>query len=75
LIESRINEAKENLTRSLLTEIRAVKGSDGLAATARDERFSVLEERIWKHMEHGELTESQHHLLLKVFREGPSREG
>ena len=63
--------AKENLTRGLLSEIRALRGQKDLDATASRERYSALEERCWKHLENGELDEPQHSLLLKVIRESP----
>jgi TRAP transporter TAXI family solute receptor len=72
LIESRIREAKENLTRALLTEFRTIRGQNGQGDGRRGEEFCALEERIWKHLENGELDEPQHSLLLKVRREGPT---
>ena len=66
LIENRKEEAQENLTRALLSEIRAVRGQGDLDATQQRE-LCALEERSWKHLENGELDESQHSLLLKVI--------
>ena len=72
LIESRKKEAQENLTRALLTEIRAHRAQGDLDAAQRRELYAALEERSWKHLENGELDEPQHSLLLKVIRESPS---
>ena len=62
---------KENLTRTLLTEIRAVSGQENLPSHERIRLLAELEERSWKHLEDGELDEAQHALLLKVIRESP----
>ncbi len=71
LIESRKKEAQENLTRALLSEIRALRNERDRDAAASREHYSGLEERCWKHLENGELDEPQHSLLSKVIRESP----
>ena len=69
LIDNRIRNAKENLTRALLSEIRALRSQGDLDAPQRRQLYATLEERSWKHLENGELDEPQHSLLLKVIRE------
>ena len=71
LLENRMRNAKENLTRALLSEIRALRNQGGPDAPQRRQLYATLEERSWKHLENGELDEPQHSLLLKVIRESP----
>ena len=70
LINSRISQAKENLTRVLLAEIRAVRAQGDLDSAQRGELLASVEERSWKHLENGELDQSQHDLLSKLVIEG-----
>ncbi len=71
LIEWRKKEAKENLTRAILTEIGAVRKEHDGGPTRQHERYAALTERAWKHLENGELDEAQHNLLMKVISESP----
>ncbi|MCH8290300.1 TAXI family TRAP transporter solute-binding subunit [Candidatus Poribacteria bacterium] len=66
LIDRTIEEARQNMTRELLVEIRAVREND----LERLELYLAFEKRIWRRLERGELEESQHGFLLAVTQEG-----
>lgn len=72
LIEDRVKEAKDTLTRSLLSEIRAAKADENVGEQEELRRLSALAEKAWNCLEQGELDESHHSLLLKVIQEHPS---
>ena len=74
LIEKRIQAAKDNLTKSLLTELRELRDDTSLSATARGTRAEKLDGRIWRHLENGELDEAQQNLLGKVLKDVSSGE-
>jgi TRAP transporter TAXI family solute receptor len=67
LIRDRITEAKDNLTRELVSEIRAVAATTRLDETTRRERNRSIELRVWKHFENGELEASQREMLLLLL--------
>ncbi len=71
LIQNRVKEAKDMRTRALLSEIRAAKHEQGVDEETRQEHLSKLAERAWSCLEHGELGETDHSLLLKVIDENP----
>ena len=71
LIEDRVKEAKDTLTRSLLSEIRAAKADQTVGEQERRNRLSALAEKTWNCLEQGELDETHHSLLLKLIQEAP----
>ena len=78
LIGEKIEVAKLNLQSTLLRELRSFRTSE-LEPTTRLPILADLEERIWVHLEDGELSASQHQLILEFIREngrgaaGPDR--
>jgi hypothetical protein len=66
LIQDRIREARDNLARKLVTEIRAVALAPRLDETARCERHRSIELRVWEYSENGELEASQREMLLQL---------
>jgi TRAP transporter TAXI family solute receptor len=70
LIRERMEEAKVTLKRSVLADLRALRAPEVLDKKTRRDHYASLEERIWIHLEHGELDTSQHKLLLDLIREG-----
>ena len=71
LIEDRVKEAKDTLTRSLLTEIRAAKADQTVGEQELLHRLSDLADKTWNRLEQGELDETHHSLLLKVIQDHP----
>jgi TRAP transporter TAXI family solute receptor len=67
LINDSIMEAKENLTRSLVVEIRRNLDDDSLDDEARMERQTALKRRVGTVFEKGEIAESQYWLLIKLI--------
>jgi TRAP transporter TAXI family solute receptor len=67
LIRDRITEAKDNLTRELVSEIRAVAATPTLDETTRHERDQSIELRVWEYFENGELETSQRDMLLQLL--------
>ena len=72
LIEDRVREAKETLTRSLLSEIRAAKTDQTVGEQEHMRRLSALAVKSWDRLEQGELDDTHHSLLLKLIEEAPS---
>ena len=78
LIAEKVEVAKLNLQSSLLRELREFRAAE-LDPTTRLPILADLEERIWVHLEDGELSASQHQLILEFIREngrgaaGPDR--
>ncbi len=70
LIRERAEEAKENLKRSILAEVRGLRSRDVLDEKTRRERYGSLESGVWLHLENGEIDPSQHKLLLEAIRDG-----
>jgi hypothetical protein len=68
LIGEKIEVAKLNLQSSLLRELRSFRTSEPDPAS-RLPNLVDLEERIWVHLENGELNASQHQLILEFIRE------
>ena len=75
LIDNRIRESKENLTRAIVKEIRVDVQDTSLDVEARARSRTRLEQCIWQQLERGELDASQHEMLLRVLREEPGDSG
>ena len=74
LIDNRIRESRENMTRALVQEIRdAVQDSD-LDPAVRIKNRNALEQRIWQCFESGEVFAAQHEMLLRMLRESGTTE-
>ena len=69
LIHDRIGEAKENLTRAFVTEIRAVVSNTDLTDAGRQEQCRSIENRILEFFEKAELDPSQQKILRELLRE------
>jgi len=69
LIAERVAEAKANLKRSLLAELRMLRPLEAPEVGVLQARYDSLESAIWLHLEDGELDPDQHALLLHVARE------
>jgi TRAP transporter TAXI family solute receptor len=69
LIHDRIGEAKENLTRALVAEIRSVATDTNLDDSTRQQRYRSIKNHIWEFFEKGELDPSQQKLLRELLRE------
>ena len=67
LINDRIKGARENLTRAIAEEIRAVDQEIGLDDAARLVSFQSLQERVWRCFEKSELDASQHGMLMSTI--------
>ena len=67
-----VREAKETLTRSLLSEIRAAKTDQTVGEQEHMRRLSALAVKSWDRLEQGELDDTHHSLLLKLIEEAPS---
>lgn len=67
LIDNRIEEARRNLMRKFLEEIRLVGENIRLSDPEKAENFRSLEGQIWTHLENGELSESQQSFLQRVI--------
>ena len=67
LITEKVEVAKLNLQSSLLRETRELRISEIDSAT-KQLRLADLEERIWVHLENGELNASQYQLILELVR-------
>ena len=67
LIGVRVTDAKETLTRALLAEVRSVEEESVSDDEDQRRRYAVLDGRIWKHLENGELNTDQQSLLLKLI--------
>jgi TRAP transporter TAXI family solute receptor len=68
LIGEKIEVAKLNLLSSLLRELRGLRNSK-LDPSNLLTGLAGLEERIWVHLENGELHTSQHQLVLEFIRD------
>ena len=67
LIDNRIREARLNLSKALLAEVRA-HGTDSDMDDAEPLKwYDLFEEQVWIHLESGELDESQHDFLHKII--------
>jgi hypothetical protein len=71
LICEKIEVAKFNLQSSLLREVRTFRASQS-DPTIRSNDLADLEQRIWIHLENGELNASQHQLILEFIHEAAS---
>jgi TRAP transporter TAXI family solute receptor len=69
LIHDRIGEAKENLTRAFVVEIRAVVNDREMDETGRRQRYRAIEDRILEYFEKAELDPSQQKMLRELLRE------
>ncbi|MHC4175164.1 MAG: TAXI family TRAP transporter solute-binding subunit [Planctomycetota bacterium] len=69
LIHDRIGEAKENLTRAFVAEIRNVAHDPELDKTTRKQHYRSIEARIWEFFQKAELDPSQQKLLCELLRE------
>ncbi len=73
LINYRIKGARENLTRAIAEELRAVEQETGLDDEVQLNSFRSLEERVWRCFEKGELDASQHGMLMGAIQENMRR--
>ncbi len=69
LIHDRIGEAKENLTRAFVAEIRDVARNHKLDRATRKQRYRSIEDRILEYFEKAELDPSQQKMLRELLRE------
>lgn len=74
LIHDRIGEAKENLTRTFVAEIRDVARNPELDKAARKQRYRSIEDRILEYFEKAELDPSQQKMLRELLRETSQRD-
>jgi hypothetical protein len=77
LINDGIKEAKENLARTIITQIRTLAGEKVPKGERLRDRYTLLRERVWKHLENGELDAGQHAHLMEIMersiRDGTER--
>ena len=73
LVSLGIQEAKEHLERALITEIRKPSVEPG-DPRARATYEADLRDRIWLHLENGELDANQQRRLLEVLADSSGRE-
>ena len=69
LVNTGIKEAKENLARAIVTQIRTIAVESGSKSEKMRDRYAALRERVWKHLENGELDAAQHAHLMTVIEE------
>ncbi len=69
LINYRIKGARENLTRAIAEELRALEQQDGLDDAMRLDGLQSLQERVWRCFEIDELDASQHGMLMGAIQE------
>ena len=69
LVDDRMKEAKEDLTRSLVAEIHAIPLRTELDETARQQCRRSIERRVWEYFKNGELDASQGEMLRELLRE------
>lgn len=69
LIHDRIGEAKENLTREFVAEIRDVAHYPELGKATRKQRYRSIEDRILEYFEKAELDPTQQKMLRELLRE------
>ncbi len=70
LINARIREAKEILSRALVADIRGVTLDPELDETTRQRRYESIEGCVWEYFEKGELDSSHLKMLRDLLREG-----
>jgi TRAP transporter TAXI family solute receptor len=73
LIVARIGEAKERLFRAMVADIRAL-GANGNPEQMR-EAAEATRDRLWKHLENGELDTDQLRRLLEMLEEHTAAAG
>jgi hypothetical protein len=73
LIDHRIKGARQNLTRAIAEELRAVEQKSGLDHAVKLDSLRSLEERVWRCFEQGELDASQHGMLMGAIQENMRR--
>jgi hypothetical protein len=69
LIHDRTGEAKENLTRAFVTEIRALKNDAELCDAEKRKQCQSIENRILEFFGTAELDSSQQKILRELLRE------
>ncbi len=69
LINHRIKGARENLTRAIAEELRAVEQETGLDDAVRLDGLRSFQERVWRCFEKGELDASQHGMLMGAIQD------
>jgi len=69
LIHDRIGEAKENLTRAFVAEIRDMAHNPKLDKAMRKQQYRSIEGRILEYYEKAELDPSQQKMLRELLRE------
>ena len=67
LVNTGIQEAKEHLERALITEIRKPSASAASESEGASTRLAELRERIWTHLENGELDAEQRQRLFDIL--------
>jgi hypothetical protein len=70
LIQERVAEAKGNLTRAFVVEIRALMKDSELSEAERRHRCQSIEDRIMEFFARGELDASQQKILRELLKEG-----
>jgi TRAP transporter TAXI family solute receptor len=69
LINGRVKQAKENLTSALAEDLRRIAEQEDLDDATRRDRLHLLEERVWRYFQSGELDASHESILLQVIQE------
>ncbi|UCC74373.1 MAG: hypothetical protein JSV86_07395, partial [Gemmatimonadota bacterium] len=69
LVNDRVAEAKDNLTRALAAEVHALAADSELDETTRQQRYQSIKVRIGKYFEKGELDASQRQILCELIQE------
>jgi hypothetical protein len=68
LIGDQLRQARANLTRALVAEVRSLAPFPELDEAEPGQHLQAIERRIWKYYEEGELDSSQHEKLLGLLR-------
>ncbi|UCC72868.1 MAG: TAXI family TRAP transporter solute-binding subunit [Gemmatimonadota bacterium] len=69
LVNDRVAEAKDNLTRALAAEVRALAADAELDENTRQQRRESIKTRIAEYFEKGELDASQRQILCELIQE------
>ena len=73
LVNLGVDEAKQQLERALITDIRQPPDRIQHDSTEFSRYYGALRERIWKHLENGELDAEQHGRLFDILADsGPA---
>ncbi len=72
LVNEGMKEAKDNLAKAITIQIRNLPQESQAVGESETESVAALRNRIWKHLENGELDAAQHANLMKVLEESLS---